>query len=201
MEDIFSAALTLLFIMDPLGNAPIFINVLKNVPFPRRRIILIRELFIALLVMMVFLFSGQAILRLLGLSDWSVKVAGGLILFLIAIRMIFPTQDTFQANATKNSLSDEPFIVPLAIPLVAGPSLMASIVLLDSQISNILQAVAAIVLAWFVNSVFILIFNAMSEKLGPRVLMAMERLMGMLLVMMSVQILLEGVKLYIKTFN
>ncbi len=110
MEEIFSAAFTLLFIMDPLGNAPIFINILKNIPYPRRRAILIRELLIALFVMIIFLFAGKIILQLLGLTDSSVKVSGGLILFLVAIRMIFPTQHTFQSGVTQDSLHSEPFM-------------------------------------------------------------------------------------------
>ena len=121
-----SAALLLFLVMDPLGNIPLFLTALKNVPIERRVRVILRELFIALGIMVLFLFSGQAFLSALNISEPALTTTGGVILFLIAIKMIFPSDDGDKKHANE----EEPFIVPLAIPYVAGPSALATLLLI-----------------------------------------------------------------------
>ena len=123
MTEMIAATVLLFLIMDPLGNLPIFMSVLKHLEPKRRRVVLIRELLIALILMLIFLFAGEKILAFLNLRTETVSISGGIILFLIAIKMIFPTPES---NVTGLSAGEEPFLVPLAIPLVAGPSILAA---------------------------------------------------------------------------
>ncbi|RCU50982.1 Marc family transporter [Corallincola holothuriorum] len=191
--DTLSAAVTLFLIMDPLGNLPIFLSVLKNIEPKRRRVVLIRELVISLVIMMLFLFAGSSILDFLQLTQESVSIAGGIILFLIALKMIFPQP----GGVTGLAVGEEPFIVPLAIPLIAGPSILAALLLLAHQDpSRMVDWSLALVGAWTVSSLILLFSGLFHRMLGERGLTAMERLMGMLLVMISVQMFLDGIFAY-----
>ncbi|TAA45936.1 YhgN family NAAT transporter [Corallincola spongiicola] len=191
--DTLSAAVTLFLIMDPLGNLPIFLSVLKNIEPKRRRAVLIRELVISLVIMMLFLFAGSSILDFLQLTQESVSIAGGIILFLIALKMIFPQP----GGVTGLAVGEEPFIVPLAIPLIAGPSILAALLLLAHQDpSRMVDWSLALVGAWTVSSLILLFSGLFHRMLGERGLTAMERLMGMLLVMISVQMFLDGIFAY-----
>jgi multiple antibiotic resistance protein len=180
----FSAATTLFLIMDPLGNVPVFLSMLKNVAPERRRIVLIRELVIAYLVMLIFLLLGQHLLKFLNLKQESISIAGGIVLFLIALRMIFPQEGGVMGEQG----DEEPFIVPLAIPMVAGPSTPA-------RMSSWVLALTA---AWVVTALILLASPIFFRLLRQRGLTAMERLMGMLLVMMSVQMFLDGLAKYLR---
>lgn len=137
MRIIFNA-ITLLLIMDPLGNIPPFLSVLKNVEPQRRRSVLIREIVFAYIVLLTFLFLGKYLLRLLSLQDETISIAGGIVLFLIALRMVFPSE-----SGMTDKVEGEPFIVPLAIPLIAGPSILASLLLLQQTTSNIRVTVSS----------------------------------------------------------
>src|SRR5574338_112594 len=119
--ELISAVVTLFLVMDPLGNVPLFLSVLKTVPQERRRIVLMREIGFAYLILVIFLFAGDYLLRFLGLEQQAVTIAGGIVLFLIALRMSFPAEGSLVGP----SIEGEPFVVPLAIPLVAGPSALA----------------------------------------------------------------------------
>ncbi len=192
--DFFAAAVTLFLIMDPLGNMPVFISILKHLPPKRRRLILIRELCLALIIMLVFLFGGDTVLHFMGLKQESVSIAGGIILFLIAIKMIFPSP----GGLTGLAVGEEPFLVPMAIPLMAGPSILASLILMSNQVPNQLGLLTlALVGAWAVNAAILLCSEVLMKVLGERGLTAMERLMGMILVMISVQMLLDGIAHYL----
>ena len=197
--DILSAGLTLLLIMDPLGNIPVFLSVLKKVENEsRKRKILIRELAIALIVMLVFLFVGQYFLKWLNLRQEAVQIAGGIVLFLIALRMIFPTGKGVIGDLPEG----EPFIVPLAVPLLAGPSTLAMLILLArSQPDRIFDWLIAVLGAWGVTSLIILSSTSFHKILGNRGLMAVEKLMGMVLVAISVQMLLDGITTYLKALS
>ena len=197
--DILSAGLTLLLIMDPLGNIPVFLSVLKKVENEsRKRKILIRELAIALIVMLVFLFVGQYFLKWLNLRQEAVQIAGGIVLFLIALRMIFPTEKGVMGDLPEG----EPFIVPLAVPLLAGPSTLAMLILLArSQPDRIFDWLIAVLGAWGVTSLIILSSTSFHKILGNRGLMAVEKLMGMVLVAISVQMLLDGITTYLKALS
>ncbi|WP_026802471.1 YhgN family NAAT transporter [Arenimonas oryziterrae] len=191
-----SAALLLFLILDPLGNIPVFLSLLKPLPAPRRRIVLVRELLIALGVLFAFLWGGRYVLELMHLRQESVSIAGGIVLFLIGLKMIFPSPEGMFGE----SLEGEPFIVPMAIPLVAGPSGMASVMLLGSQEPDRMGDWSlALAIAWFGTALILVSATYLYKMLGPRVLVAIERLMGMLLVAISVQMLLDGVATYLRS--
>lgn len=187
---IFFNAITLLLIMDPLGNIPPFMSALKKVEAERRRKVLVREILIAYVVLLTFLFAGKYILRLLSLQQETISIAGGIVLFLIALRMVFPREEPEQ----RDRLRGEPFIVPLAIPFIAGPSTLASLLLLQQSSPNsTLQLFLALTLAWSATAVILLSSTILFRLLKERGLIAIERLMGMLLVMLAVQMFINGV--------
>ena len=190
-----STALLLFLILDPLGNIPIFLSLLKPLPVSRRRVVVVRELLIALGVLFAFLWCGRPVLELMHLRQESVSIAGGIVLFLIGLKMIFPSPEGMFGEA----LEGEPFIVPLAIPMVAGPSGMASVMLLGSQDPDRMGDWSlALLLAWAATAAILLSATYLYKMLGQRVLVAVERLMGMLLVAISVQMLLDGVATYLR---
>ncbi|WP_407648027.1 YhgN family NAAT transporter [Endozoicomonas gorgoniicola] len=194
--DIFSTAVLLFLIMDPLGNMPIFISALKHVPEERRTKVLIRELLIALSILVVFLFIGDNVLALLSLDQEAVSIAGGVILFLIALKMVFPPA---RGGGIMGDTPDgEPFIVPMATPLIAGPSILATLILMGNQ--NPGQEIAllgALLIAWFTSSAILIFSNRIMKLLGNRGVFAIERLMGMILIMLSVQMLINGLTSYL----
>ena len=194
--DLLSAATLLFLVMDPLGNIPIFLSILEKVPEERRRRVLIRELFLALLVLLGFLFFGAHLLGFLGLSEHAIRIAGGIILFLIALKMVFPVPRSAHAQDDDD---DEPFLVPLAIPMVAGPSAMAIVMLLaTNDPGRMLHWSAALGIAWLATAVILLSATGLKKVLGRRGLIAMERLMGMVLIALAVQMLLEGVTAFVQ---
>jgi len=189
--DVMAAVVTLFLVMDPLGNVPMFLSVLKTVEPHRRRTVLLREIGFAYVVLVIFALLGRSLLKFLGLEPEAVGIAGGIVLFLIALRMIFPDHGA----ASGDALQGEPFIVPLAIPLVAGPSTLATLLLLESASGNALGPVMlAMTVAWALSAVILLSSTSLFRILGERGLIAMERLMGMLLVMVSVQMLINGLR-------
>ncbi len=191
---VLSAALLLFLILDPLGNVPVFLSVLKPLPPKRQRIVLIRELLIALGVLMLFLWCGKFALEMMHLRQESVSIAGGIVLFLIGIRMIFPRPEGLMGEIPDG----EPFIVPLAIPLVAGPSGMAAVMLMGTNEPDRLgEWSLALLLAWGATAAILLASPLLYRLLGRRALTAVERLMGMLLVAISVQMLLDGLTVYL----
>ena len=191
METLWATAITLFLIMDPLGNVPIFLVVLEHVAEHRRRYIILRELIIALIVMLLFLFAGPAMLRTLGISPEAVAIAGGLVLLIIAIRMIFPLRGS-SVMGDDDEDHGEPLLVPLAIPLLAGPSLLATL-MLRANSGNILQhTLPALLLAWAASAVILLASPFLYRIFGNRGLKALERLMGMVLLCISVQMLLNA---------
>ena len=189
-----SAALLLFLVMDPVGNVPLFLSLLKDLPADRRRVVLFRELVIALVVLFAFLFFGQSLLDALQLKPEAVSIAGGIILFLIGLRMIFPVPEGLFGE----SPGGEPFIVPMAIPGIAGPSTMATLMLLghDAPTRQVDWSIA-LLLAWGGTAVILFAATALYRFLGIRVITALERLMGMLLVAVSVQMFLDGVRSYL----
>src|SRR5687767_4523055 len=180
--------------MDSLGNIPVFLSVLKEVPPERRRVVLIREILFAYLVLLVFLFSGNYLLRLLHLQPEAVSISGGIVLFLIALRMIFPPEGGMLGETP----AGEPFIVPLAIPLIAGPSTLAALLLLQRSGPGTRTLLLAVTIAWALSGVILLASPFFYRVLGQRGLIAMERLMGMLLVMVAVQMLMNGLGVVMK---
>lgn len=190
-----SAALLLFLILDPLGNIPVFLSLLRSLPPRRQRIVLARELLIALVVLMLFLWCGKYALELMHLREESVSIAGGIVLFLIGIRMIFPPPEGLMGEMPEG----EPFIVPMAIPLVAGPSGMAAVILMGSNDpARLGDWSLALMIAWAATAAILFSATYLYKWLGQRVLVAVERLMGMLLVAISVQMLMDGITAYLR---
>ncbi|CAL4326505.1 YhgN family NAAT transporter [Buchnera aphidicola] len=195
MTEIISTTILLILIMDPLGNLPIFMTVLKHLEAKRQRIIVIREMIIALIVMLLFLFVGEKILIILNLKTETVSISGGIILFLIAIKMIFPSEDS-NGGAASN---EEPFLVPLAIPLVAGPSLLATLMLLSHQyLHHMSYLVISLLIAWCFTIIILLLSSLFLKLFGAKGVNALERLMGLILIMLSTQMFLDGIRAWFK---
>ena len=182
--------------MDPLGNIPLFVAVLRDVE-PRRRVrVIVRECAIAFAVLLVFVFFGRAILDLLGLSDIALNIAGGVILFLIALRLIFKhPEGVFGGDAE----SGEPFIVPLAIPAIAGPTAIATVVLLVSRApERLFDWIGALGIAAVVTLVLLLFADRIASLLGAKALAALDRLMGLLLTAIAIEMLLNGIRSFVE---
>jgi MarC family membrane protein len=190
-----SAALLLFLILDPLGNIPVFLSLLRALPPRRQRFVLARELLIALGVLAAFLWGGKYGLELMHLRQESVSIAGGIVLFLIGIRMIFPPPEGLMGEIPDG----EPFIVPMAIPLIAGPSGMAAVMLMGSnEPGRLTDWTIALLIAWAATAAILFSATVLYRFLGTRVLTALERLMGMLLVAISVQMFLDGLSTYLR---
>jgi MarC family membrane protein len=186
-----SAAFLLFLVMDPLGNIPFFLPALACCDPSRQSRVVIRELIVAYAVMVAFLFAGAQLLRLLAVTEPALTIAGGVVLFLIALRMVFPSPD----RSLQEKIEGEPFIVPLAIPYVAGPSTLATEVLLMSrEPDRWAEWLLALTIAWLATAIIIALGSRLSRFLGQRGLIAMERLMGMVLVAVAIQQFLTGVE-------
>lgn len=192
---VLSATLLLFLVMDPLGNIPFFLSALKKVDPARQNRIVVRELLIALAVLVVFFFLGRYILQALHLTEPALTLSGGVILFLIALRMVFPSDE----RPLREDVEGEPFIVPLAIPYVAGPSALATELLLMSQEPDRwAEWLLALLLAWLVTSLILYFSGSLRHVLGPKGLLAIERLMGMVLIAVAIQMLLNGVRVVVR---
>lgn len=188
-----SAIILLFLVIDPFGNVPFFVAALKDVNPARRRRVIVRELLIAYAVMVAFLFVGQPFLRVVGISGPALTIAGGVILFLIALRMVFP----IRGRTAQEEIEGEPFIVPLAIPYVAGPSVLAvELLLMSEEPTRWPVWLLAISAAWAGTSIVVLFGSQVAERLGSRGLIAIERLMGMILVAIAIQMFLTGSDMY-----
>jgi len=186
-----SAAILLFLVMDPLGNLPLFAAVLREVSPARRRRVLVRELLIALAVLAAFLATGSHLLALLHVTEPALSISGGVILLVISIRMVFPIP------SVQPGVPHEPLIVPLAVPLIAGPSAMTTLLILSRQ-APLGQVAAALLAAWVAVAAILLLSGVLQRLLGGRGLEALERLMGMILIVIAVQMFLEGVALFIQ---
>ena len=197
MEVSFTSTLVvLLLVMDPVGNIPMFSALLRHVDPARRRMIILRECTIAFALLLFFIFFGRAILDLLGLSDSSLNIAGGVILFLIALRLIFKhPEGVFGAD----DIEAEPFIVPLAIPSIAGPSAIATIVLVVSRApERIFEWIGALAIASTITLALLLAADRIASMVGNRGLAALDRLMGLILTAIAVEMLLKGIEGFVR---
>ncbi|MES2911903.1 MAG: MarC family protein [Pseudomonadota bacterium] len=187
-----SATILLLLITDPFGNIPIFANALRNVPPERRIRVILREVLIAFLLLLAFMFVGDGFLRVMNLSDLSLQIAGAVVMFLIALRMIFPS-----SHNEPEPMEGEPLIVPLAIPALAGPSALATVMLLVSQApARRLEWVGALCVTMAVCAVVLVLSERIQRLAGDRVMMAFERLMGLILVAVAMEMFLRGLKVF-----
>ena len=190
-----SAVVILLLVMDPIGNIPLFVSLLRQVEAARRTRVILRECAIAFVVLLVFVFFGAAILGVLGLSDPSLTIAGGVILFLIALRMIFRRPDGIFGD----TVSGEPFIVPLAIPSIAGPAAIATVMLLVSRApQRLLEWCVAVSVAMLVTVALLVSADRLAKLAGAQGLLAFERLMGLILTAIAVEMLLRGIETFVR---
>jgi MarC family membrane protein len=190
-----SATVLLVLITDPLGNIPLFISCLRGVAPERRTVVILREVAIAFVILLVFMVLGQGFLRMMSLSDQSLRIGGGIVLFLIALRMVFPHPDgPFGGDAR----GGEPLIVPLAIPALAGPSALATVMLLTSQApGKTLEWIGALTVTMIVCAVVLMLAERIQAWLGERTMAAFERLMGLVLVAISVEMMLGGIRSFV----
>lgn len=195
-QTFFSATILLVLITDPLGNIPFFISALKHVRPERKRFVVVRECLIAFAALLLFLVAGRPILRILHLSADALRVSGGVVLLIIAIRMIFPDRGRLGEDDGETA---EPFIVPVAIPLIAGPSAMATVLLMSTpdpvqmlSLAGSLTVTIAITAVVFVSS------TRIQKVLGEQAITAIERLMGLVLTAIAVEMLLGGIASYVR---
>ncbi len=189
-----SLSLILFLIMDPFGNISSYLYMVEGIPPKRKAWIVIREMLIALAFMLVFYFLGEKLFEILDIDDTTVRFTSAVILFLTAIKILFPTTDSLRANLPKG----EPYVVPLAVPLIAGPSLLATIMLFAHLEHSRPYMLEAIFISWFFATLVLLLAPFLKRLLTDNGLMAFERLMGMILVMMAIQRFLEGIKRFIE---
>ncbi len=188
-----SATILLILITDPVGNIPIFANALKHVPQERRARVIMREILIAFVLLLTFMFVGDNFLRVMNLSELALQIGGGVILFLIALRMVFPPPHVADAEQWA-----EPLIVPLAVPAIAGPSALATVLLLVSQQPDKrLEWVGALCVTMAVSAVVLLSAEWIQRVVGSRLVVAIERLMGLVLVSVSIEMMLRGIRTFI----
>ncbi|HWP20685.1 MAG TPA: MarC family protein [Burkholderiaceae bacterium] len=188
-----SAFILLLLVLDPFGSLPIFISVMRGVAPERRRWVALREVVLAFVALLVFMLAGDAFLRVMHLSERSLEVAGGVILLMISIRMIFSSGESIYAS----DAAREPFIFPLAIPLMAGPSAMATVLLLAArQPDRLYEWIGALTAAMAVCGLVLLAADRIRRLLGDSVVNALEKLMGLVLTAISVEMILAGLKRY-----
>lgn len=192
---LFNVAFSLFLLMDPLGNVPLFITFLKNVEAKRQRYVIFREMVIALGIIIVFSFLGNTLMDFLKVTEDTIQISGGLILFLIALKMIFPDAEESKDGTHFGS---EPFIVPLAVPLVAGPSVLAAVMIYSRQEMNSMFMISAILLAWVASLIILTGSSFLKKYLGWRGIMALERLMGLILTLIAIQMFLSGLALFAK---
>lgn len=196
---IFEISVTLFLIFDPLGNAAMCLPMLGAFTPKQQRRIMLRELVIALGIILGFTFLGDSLLGLLNIHHSTLRIAGGIILLIISMKMVFP-----QGNGSSADLEKDPFIVPIAVPLLAGPSLLAAVMLYaarsqESPHGNT-ELLTAIFLSWFFTAIILLCSSSLTKILGHRGLRATERLMGLILIFMAVQMLEDGIRMFVETF-
>lgn len=193
-SDVFSAAVLLILVIDPFGNVPLVVSAMRSVAPERRARVVLRECVAAYVILLAFMAGGQTFLRWLHLSETSLEIAGGVILFMIALRMVFPRPEGIFGDPP----GTEPFLVPLAIPSIAGPSALATVMLMVSRDpAHIVDWVIALTAAMAVTALVLVGAHRLQQLLGERVVIAFERLMGLVLTALAVEMLLGGVRSFI----
>jgi multiple antibiotic resistance protein len=188
---ILSTAILIMFVLDPFGNIPILLTILKDVEPRRRYWIIAREMLIGLAILLLFLFFGKNFLSIFHLETEAVTIAGGIIFFIIGLRLIFPGDK----GANLYPSNEEPLIVPIAMPLVAGPSALATLIVLgDGNKDQIPELFIALMIAWGISFVILMASPLVFKVLRHKGLVALERLMGMLLLMLAVQMCIDGIR-------
>lgn len=194
-KELFSTAFALFLLMDPIGNIPFYISFLKGVDPHRQRKIILREMLVALFIIILFNFVGDGLMKFLNITTETIQIAGGIILFLLCLKMIFPPEKDHSETLPHEV---EPFIVPLAVPLVAGPSVLAAVMIYSRQEQSDFTMVGAIFLAWAASLLILISSSFLKKMLGWRGIIAMERLMGLVMILIAVQMFLTGLHTFVE---
>lgn len=195
---IISTAMLIVFVLDPFGNVPLLLSILKNATPQKRYKIIIRESLIGLGILMIFFFFGENFLNIFHLQTEAITISGGIIFFIISLKMIFPNS---HGDSIFASNEQDPLVVPIAMPMIAGPGALATIMVLVQTNQNHLQPLfASLVLAWIVSGVILLFAPMLYKVLKNKGLTALERLMGMILLIMAVQMFIDGIKGLVATY-
>jgi multiple antibiotic resistance protein len=195
---IFSTAVLIFFILDPIGSVPLLLSILKNIDKKRHSTIIIREMLIGLLILVIFLFFGEQFLSLFHLQPQAITIAGGIIFFVIALKMIFPNSDGSDLFSTTKG--DEPMVVPIAMPMIAGPAALATLlVLAKTNAEHTGSLFLSLLVAWALAAIVLLFSTKLYRLLKAKGLKALERLMGMLLLILSVQMFIDGIRSLLPT--
>ena len=193
MGTVFTMAFTIFLLMDPLGNIPIYLAILQKIESKRRMWIIFREKIIALFIIIIFAYFGDYFLKALSISHESIFLAGGIVLFIMAIKLLFPENGSLLESL---SIDGEPLIFPLAVPLVAGPSVLAAVMIYSHELQNSGILFMAIGIAWIASTVILLGSGILQKCLGIRGIKAMERLMGLILMLIAINMFLKGVIIF-----
>jgi multiple antibiotic resistance protein len=195
---IISTAILIVFVLDPFGNVPLLLSILKKATQTQRYKIILRESLIGFCILMVFFFFGQNFLNIFHLQTEAITIAGGIIFFIISLKMIFPNSHGDSIFATDEL---DPLVVPIAMPMIAGPGALATImVLVQTNQSHLGALFVSMSLAWLISALILLFSPMLYRVLKNKGLTALERLMGMLLLIMSVQMFIDGIKGLVNTY-
>lgn len=194
---ILALAVTFFLVANPIGNSPTIIALVKDFEFERQKKIILREGVISLLLALFFQYFGEFFLRMLNINDFALTLTGGILLFMVALQMLFHKPESTQ----KTQLKQEPFIVPIATPLISGPGLMTIIMINARMEANDLKITSAIIIAWIGVLTILVIAPYLQKILGKRGLDALEQVMGMILGLMAMQMVVNGAKLFAKTLS
>ncbi len=197
MDIVFQIALTFFLVANAIGNSPVIIALVKDFPFHRQKIIMLREGFFALLLALFFQYAGEHLLNLLNISNYAVTLCGGVILFLISLQMIFSISE----NPDMVALKQEPFIVPIATPLLTGAGLLSVVMLKSHEVQNNLIITSALLIAWIGVLAVMAVAPYLQRILGKSGLLALEQLMGLVLAMISIQMLVQGASLFMEVLK
>lgn len=183
---IIGIAFSIFLVFNVIGNIPFFIAILKPYPEKRKNQILLRELFIALSILFAFAYFGDHIMHFLGITTGIVGVAGGILLFLIALTMIFPKHEIGGAP------QHEPFIVPIAVPIMSGPGTITAVMVYSHQVPTMWHLALAIFLAWVPSLIIVMAASYIKYLVGEKGLIAFERFGGLLISLIAVQMISTG---------
>ena len=198
MNNFLSTTILLFLVIDPIGNIPVFLAALRSVPEERRLLVTLRECALGFVVLVLFMLFGRVFLQMLHLSETSLGITGSIILFLIAIRMIFPSSEYLFGETP----GVEPLFFPLAVPTIAGPSALATVLLLATRNPGGFWTVfAAVALSMGLSTLILISSGTIAKIVGRRVLTAAERLMGLILAAVAVEMFLQGIRTFVLTFR
>lgn len=189
---IIQLALIFFIVTNPIGNSPTIIALIKDYTVKQQQKILFREAMFSMLLAIFFLFLGEIFLQCLSIQNYALTTSGGMLLFIVALKMIFASQEEAKEEGPKQ----EPYIVPIATPLLSGAGLLTMIMLYSKQEANDIKIFLAILLAWIGVTIVLVTAPYLQIILGKRGLLALEQLMGMLLAMIAMEMIVQGSALF-----